>query len=538
LFRLILILAIIAFGLRWPVLTFPFELNPDETMMAAQAITLVHSPVFYDRVDGTTGGPLLSYALVVPALFGWPITFFSGRLIGLSLFLLGSVAVAALLHCAERQEARRGWVAASVTLLATLAYAFAGTGDFGSYHSELVPACLAAWAEALMLAPLVMPIQRPAALFFLVGFLCGAIPFAKLQAVPIGLTIAGLCYGLIWLSKAGGLKSRLRLSLCLTAGGLLIPVAFLSLFAASGVWHRFLLLGIGNNWAYAGQSGGVVAGLTKLLTADTTAREIGVECLIGTMAAVGSGILVWVGRRDGFRSVSALGCSFLVLVSAFLSVAMPGRALAHYSMLALFPACLSGGLGLLILRKNVPRMAATVGMAAGLLLAITVYLGRPLSLQILQQGSGGPSVEETFPAVRQLRALQAAEDKLICWGWQPSYHLYTQLPQGWPGANYVFLDHPELIPADWRKFIAFGVSSDSATCRMAMEAFRQTLPKFVLDVTGPMSVVFRDRQIFGIHACREFAAVIESHYDLVQSSGVDQLYVRKNTNRSPSHINP
>jgi hypothetical protein len=102
----------------------------------------------------------------------------------------------------------------------------------------------------------------------------------------------------------------------------------------------------------------------------------------------------------------------------------------------------------------------------------------------------------------------------------------------------VFLDHPEMIPADWQKFIAFGVSSDSTTCRLAMEAFRQTLPRFVLDVTGPMSVVFRDRQIFGIHACREFAAVIESHYDLVQSSAVDQLYVRKNTNRPPPDKNP
>ncbi len=522
-----LLLVGIAFGMRWPVLTFPFELNPDETMMAAQAITLVEAPVFYDRVDGTTGGPLLSYVLVAPAVFGMPITFFSGRCIGLGIFLLGVMAVAGLLWVADHSQTKSGWVAAAIALLSTLVYALTTTTDFGSYHSELVPACLVAWAEALLLSLVVAEVRRQSLVVYLVGLLCGALPFAKLQAVPIGIAIAGLGYGLIWLGSPGPAGKRIRLSSLLTAGGLTVPIAFMALFYATGVWDQFLLFGLMNNWQYAGQGGGVMAGLLRLFTNDLEAREVGLECFIGALAAVGTGGLVWIGIRRVARPLTPVICSLIVLVSAVISVAMPGRGFAHYWMLALFPACIYGGLPLLFVQQRRPRLALAMLLFGIGLLGMAGSLQTPLSLRILRQDTATPSPEEVFPAVRPLRAMKMQGDRLVCWGWQPSYHVYTQLPMGWPGANYVFLDRPQTLSPSLKKHIAFDLSSNSQTGRVALDAFRDTLPRFVVDVTGPNAVIFRDREVFGIQACREFAALVESQYDLVHSSSVDRLYVRK-----------
>lgn len=523
-----LLFTVVLFIIRWPVICFRFELNPDETMMAAQAITLLQSGWFYSDIDGTTGGPLLSVVLMAPAFLGLPIDFFSGRVIGSVIFLSGIAAtvVAFLLLIGDARRALTAIVGTAGVF--TLFYALSNTTDFGSYHSELLPAAFLAWAESLLLLTLAnrgrAGLSRVAA--FVIGLLCGIVPFAKLQATPIGLVIAFCCYVVVFLEPRTSLTRKLQQALAVTGGGLFPAAAAGLVMSVTQSWESFALTGVANNLRYAAEGSDLVKGFFAIAQRDFDDREPVVEALVLIMTGISflNVMLPESGARCSARRLSA--CALFVLLSAFLSIVLPGRGFPHYWMLGVFPACFAGGIALVRLVDEFPR-STIVGASICLVVLVSLGVGtRPLALQIARQQSQMGPPEKAVPGLKLLRTLQRPGDRLICWGWQSSYHIYTQMPLGWPGANYVFLDDEASLRPEWRQYVAYDLGPTSETKRRAFEAFHRNQPRFVLDVTGPLSTIFRDRGIFGIEACAEFEAMIRADYELVIDSDVVRIYLR------------
>jgi len=136
-----LLQGVLLLAARLPCLAFEYELQQDESQMAAQAITLLSDPIFYESVEGGSGGPLLSYALWLPRLCLQDIDYFAVRMVGLGLWWLTVLGLFMTLRCTA------GLLAADVASWSVMAtYALATQLDFMSYQSELLPAALVSWA--------------------------------------------------------------------------------------------------------------------------------------------------------------------------------------------------------------------------------------------------------------------------------------------------------------------------------------------------------------------------------------------------------
>ena len=79
---------LLLFLLRLSSIVYNQEINPDESQMIAQALTLRYDPVFWRSVDGTTGGPLNTYLLTLVGLFGLPYDYITAHLVACALVML------------------------------------------------------------------------------------------------------------------------------------------------------------------------------------------------------------------------------------------------------------------------------------------------------------------------------------------------------------------------------------------------------------------------------------------------------------------
>jgi len=179
---------------RWPMLfdnrQYP---DPDESQFIAGALTLRHDPVFWRSVDGTTHGPLVQWLLLVASFVGGSLDFTSARTI--SALLIWIELVSAWLIFRHLYTAN---FAGLLVLPLLAAHAFTQAWSFVAYGSEQVPNALLAVACWLLLTGWRQSGAGPPNLvrLFLAGVLLGAVPFAKLQAVPIaaGALVAGICF--------------------------------------------------------------------------------------------------------------------------------------------------------------------------------------------------------------------------------------------------------------------------------------------------------------------------------------------------------
>ncbi|MFN9368560.1 MAG: hypothetical protein ACK6CT_07300 [Planctomycetia bacterium] len=539
--------AVVLVTARLPCLAFPYELQQDESQFASQAVTLLHDPVFYRAVDGGSAGPLDSHVLWLALLAGQAIDYFTVRCVGLLLWWLGVVAV----HRAALRAA--GPVAATAaSWTATATYAFACQLDFMSYQSELLPAALAAWGGWAVLR-----LRGPAdtatpGTAFLLGLVCGALPLAKLQAVPLGLALAALGYAAIcWQPRDAPTRSpdrRMPLAGWLTGGGLLVPACFGGVFIWAGVGERFVRLYLLGGAAYTTLSSPDDRLFRRYPRLPLAEREPGWECLVAAVLVTAGVVVVrWcTGRlQAGRERCLDIAVAATLTAAACGAAAAPGRCYVHYLTLTILPACLLLGLllGLLAAPAGAtdrgvgsgrrPTVAWCLALSAVIAGPVITWTGitwpglRPTPLRIVATGGLADDPRDTFPALAPLVHLSRPGDRLAVWGWQSSYHVYAQLPQGWPGYNPALMRVPRetLSPLQRTLFNADPVANDFLA-RETLADFRRQRPAFVIDATGPNAAIFRDRDRFGLHAWPEFAALVNADYRLVFSSPVDRLYLR------------
>lgn len=77
--------------LRLPSIVYNEEISVDKSQMIAHAITLKVDPIYFRSVDGTTGGPLSSYFLVLPILLGFPPNYTVARMCACMLISLSLI---------------------------------------------------------------------------------------------------------------------------------------------------------------------------------------------------------------------------------------------------------------------------------------------------------------------------------------------------------------------------------------------------------------------------------------------------------------
>ena len=417
---------------RVPAIRCPYQLDVDEGQMLAQAMRYDHDLTPWRAVDGETGGPLLSWVPLLGHEIGLPYNFRTLHLLA-ALILAGTLLAA---YAAARELA--GEEAGLVALAAGAWWLGLNPGpDFVHYSSELLPDLLL--ALALVAGVGRKRDERGAGRIFLAGLLLGLLPWAKLQAVPIGLALG------IWLLIDLSLGRRWRKAGLLLVGAVLPSGALLAWIMRAGAWDQFWNSYIvANLYRAAGKPWGAqLANVAhRLFTEEGSAWFLSTAVLVVAALALRG--------REGWQRLGLRlgGLAALLVLAAVFAVLRPTTQYPHYVQLCLVPllllvACAANVLiGEGAATRDPRRRTAVWVLALGLL---------PLPVAYFVRNDGARILSETW-AYQRSRAFEtqtfvestvahfvAHPQSLAVWGWAPYLYVDLGIAPGTRDAGYTSL---------------------------------------------------------------------------------------------------
>ena len=245
----LLALAVTVVLFRLPATLTDRVLNFDEYGQLVGGWSLLHDPVPWRGCDNATSGPLNMYILTAAFWLGLPVQLITARIVmvALALILIGCT-YATLLKLS-------GQLAAVPAALALgLFVCLARDPNHVHYNSESLSVALLAGALLLYVHSRGHPARR-LTLLYGAGLLLGAIPYAKLQAGPLGAFLA-LAFALdLWRSRRdtpGGWPRLLALGL----GGVSVPLLMTVVLLVTGTWQDFVTsyFSLANSHAFTASS--------------------------------------------------------------------------------------------------------------------------------------------------------------------------------------------------------------------------------------------------------------------------------------------
>ncbi len=487
---------------RWPLITLPHELYPDESQLLAGAMTLRHDPVFWRSVDGNTAGPLDFYVLLPAAFFSGTAGYAVTRLTAALLIWAMLVAVGETLALVASRTVAR------VAVLPALAFAALTTSpEFIHYSTELVPGLLL----ALVVLVIVRQSRAPARVnLWTAALLLGATPFAKLQAAPIAAALGLL---LVVHEVVCGRAKNIWLLL----GAALLPtLLFTALVTVTGQTEHMLIPYFLQNTLYA-QTGRLPLGQVLRQFAEQSVTNgyhalwlagCGVFCAGGVFFARNATPPL---RRYGLAVAGLLAVTVFCILS-------PGRPYHHYLNFLTLPVTLLTGVALgLVLhaRARSPNPSPAFPLGVFLLCTLLPQLALrasprpdPYEYYNTTVSARGPAHREL---VAQIRALSYPGESLGLWGWRSSLYVETGLRQ----ATRLAHTEPLLVAGPWQKFYL----------RRYYDDLVASAPPVFVDATGPGNFRFESRtsghDIYPL--LREWVRI---HYSYVGEVDGVRLYAR------------
>jgi len=516
-FAALLILALLSF--RWPAIFDNRQgNNPDESQIIAGAMVLKSHPVFWERVDGTTHGPLVQLPLAALGALGMRLDYTNVRLVSAAL------AWAMLVFIWLTLRVPFGDGVARLLLIPAAVFEITTTfWDFTQYSSEHIPIVLLAAATWLIVRELLGPYAPSARNLSIAGILLGAVPLAKLQGTPIGmwLGLVGLvliaCAQLPW-------RTRIRLGGAFVAGALVVPLVFLVAVAGRGILTEVWIDYIKTNLIYVSSfpltfTEGIRV-IFRVVDAAGSFREYFRPALI----LVAVGVCLQVARRDraAFRfTLLTLG---MLVVSAY-AVATPNRIFPHYAQLLIAPLALTVGalFGPLIIALQhrtapyPPWWRATTVLAGGAIfvsaacywVAGNFQFREPYAVGRINR-TGGQLVRS--PIAQRLFELTKRNDEVAIWGWEPRYLVEARLRH----ATRVAHSALELFQSPLQQYYRNRYLAD----------LQRTRPAVFVDVVGPGSFFFDKRNEYGHEIFPALAQYVAAHYHLAAEVESARIYVR------------
>ncbi len=492
--------------MRLPVIVFNRELNQDESQMLSHAITLLQDPVYWRSVDGTTIGPLDNDLLVLPKLLGFQIDYSAARFMGLL-----CVAGAWLLLFSALKNWFGATVARGVSVVPLLFVAFTQEIDFVHYSSEQLPVLLLAFCvyQLSRLDPKTAP--SPGGLYLL-GLAAGAVPFGKLQAVPIVAVIVLSAFWVLFnrFQRYGDFKPAGALIL----GGLTVPIFFLVFTLAFGVFDDLIDFYVLGNAIYAGGStfAEIPAQFYEIVSLSTDFQFFSLALLVPIVIGLVRIVRLYVpGKMDFYVPFTIL---FLVLASIY-SATKSGNDFIHYLNFCIIPWTLLAAYGFSVVE----------GWSLAFPAIIVLWFGGYDALHFVKErrlnafDSVGKTTLQQSPVVTEILKRKKEGDYMVVWGWNCSYYVEAQLAQG-TAENHSersIFEHP--MRDTYRK--------------RYMSDLERTKPAFVVDAVGKNSHWVQNKKTQGIESYPELNQYIRNHYTLLGEYDDVRLYIRNDRRATP-----
>lgn len=502
--------------MRFPILVFNRELNPDESQIITQALTLHQDPVFWRSVDGTTGGPLDSYLLALPGLLGLPFNYIVAHGVAL---LLVMASLWLLFRTLERwfgEEVARWALMPSLILLAMTQNA-----DLVHYSSEHLPILFLGLLYANYARVLQERLPSPALLYG-TGLVAGLVPFGKLQAVPM-MACVGLFVVVDLLTRRQmTLPQKARRIAWLLLGGLSFPLLVVLLTLWKGVFDDMMTFYVVANLKY-GSGGNPWAGLLRIPAFLAQVAEFSWFIWL-SIGLAGLFLLSLIRSRFRVYTDPKIWIFILVLIGfVLLAITRTGSEYKHYLLFLIAPVGLLNGWLLSEIRHafrsqpNVPALIAAGALAAVLIPYGVRYVNwkqnhEPLNLYV-QDSRMLPQSAVTQQVLRYARP----GEKLAVWGWECRYYVEAQMPQG-VNENHTIrciFDHP---------------LRDAYRERYVRDLERSRPPVFI-DAVGH-SLWVNDRATQGYESIAPLRAFVAAHYHFVDDIDKTRIYVRNDRYKS------
>jgi hypothetical protein len=351
----------------------------------------------------------------------------------------------------------------------------------------------------------------------LAGLLLGAIPFAKLQAVPLGLFLGGGWLIAEFIFRKTDVRRR---TVFLLGGALLPALLFAVQITIAGEWTNMIIPYFSYNAHYS------QLGLAPEKLAATTLHFARMTDSLLHIWLLGT--VLWIALSLTRRQTPARPVRHFRWFAAVLSVLAlgctlyPQRAYLHYWQLLVVPLTLLLGAGIHhflaaapVHRERLARwlvVACAVGLVSALLFPrltqTNPYLG---NLALYRQF---PRSELSDHVARQARP----GDVLAIWGWTSFVHVETGLRQITREACSV----RSMEPSPYQEFYR----------RRYLNDFIQSAPDLFLDSVGPNSTLYKDPEFTHDRSFPALAAVIRAHYQLVDEYNGARIY-RLRTQAAP-----
>ena len=499
------------FLLRLPSIVFDSEINPDESQMIAQALTLRHDPVYFRSVDGTTGGPLDSYFLILPSLFGLPFDYITAHLtafglVALCLWLLFRTA--------------RLWFGDEAARLALLPVVFmlglTQNGDFLHYNSELIPLALLSWSYYLY-ATLLGQKQPSIGRIALIGLLLGMVPFGKLQAVPLA-AVVGLFVGLDSLLRSNlTIPAKIGRIAALGVAALAFPLLVIFLTKINGVYDDFVTFYILGNFRYGGNTNQLQS-LLQLPEFFRNGSEF--DWLVKFTAIVWlAGFIVAVRRKIQLTTklLQIDGFVILLLIATLFAITRTGSGYIHYLYFLTGPILFALAYGWQQIRLPDNRGywiglgATAIFLALFGIQAVQKYRQKiPLNPYPSEWQNGW--LIQPSPVSNKVKKYARPGEKLAVWGWRCDYYVQTQMPQGVAENHTIRSGFAHSMQADYQK--------------RYVSDFKRSFPPVFVDAVGSQSLWMNDRKTLGHEIVKPLGDFVKANYQYVGLVNDTRIYVR------------
>lgn len=548
------------------------ERNVDESQLITIAQKLHYDWFFFRGSDGGTSGPLNSYPLLLPALFGFSPDYASTRVIEILLIWLALFFVYKTAAIIAPERIARLAILPGVCYFASLKF-----WDLIHFSTEHVPLFLTAVSAYLTIRFIAEPAFRVRGALLL-GFTGSCAFLSKLQVVPI--IAAGFGVVLIYEAlKTRSWKAVCRLTLLYLAGLaslLFVNVVLCAWFGILGDFYRSYVLA---NKSYVGELPNpftyapaflsfllypfdfrmhvnafvILAGIFSFyrfcvsIRRESTGLEIATAFTVAT--AICAVLLFWHGlpvNSSGAAVVwaglaAALVCVFAsfwqqrfiprlsvwlgltsiaMLYTGVAAVYLANRFFTHYMLLLIVPMTL-GAAALLLAGSEGSDRGIAVWLNSGFVAGCIVY-SLVTSAQIIYKDGLlllGYDLTEISPSIASqdglfVRALTSRDPRVVIWGWDAKLHLESGTISATRDSNVRNLfDAPDEIKAYYR--------------RRFLKDFLAAPPPLFIEVVGPEAFYMKDRNVYGYETVPEVRSAVEARYQDLGTFSHRRYLIRK-----------
>jgi hypothetical protein len=399
------------------------EQNIDESLWIAGTATFLQSLHLWTSFDTTTSGPIVMLPLILIKLTGLDLNYASARLAGVIFCIIPSV-----IFCFYTIRILLDEKNSRILILPLVAcFSFMNMRNYIAYNGEYEIIFFS--SLAILFHTKLMTGNKQSKYLILYGLIIGALPFTKLQATPIAISL-GFCLFVFLLQRKTNLISYVYLFL-----GLVSPLAFILIWllitgGLKDFWFSYITgnlnygqpdLGINNSsWLYFKY----FVYLLRTLP-DSKFYYITLICVSGL-----TGIILVFRNKIRQTHFFLLLSSIALLLSAYFSIVKTSHFYEHYFLIFFIPVLY---ITVIIVHISYEAFPQSKEFKSALIISLIISF-LLISIDGITRINNPTSLHNSC-LIKNLTAQTInkygkANDKMAIWGWNSALYVQTGLILG------------------------------------------------------------------------------------------------------------